>query len=180
MQSSYIETSLVGGEDGTMFSDILFKNGDGSFIVDQARDKLDPEFPIKQVTVHYGTMIDGITVTYRLTGGQTTTTVIKHGSGPAPGRDQADVVLGDGEVIAAVFGRAGPQPRYQNRSVVAQIGFFIFNKLSGETRTLGPFGKSTTGTPFHCPDVIAFGGFDLGTPDRGLSGLFFYKKTGLF
>ncbi|KAI0748916.1 hypothetical protein C8Q74DRAFT_1222831 [Fomes fomentarius] len=198
---AYIETAVVGGEEGTLFSDLYLRHGDGSFLVnDKQKATLDADRPIKSITVYYGRVIEGISVTYGLTNDHST--VIKHGNTTGTNAAQEhktiklNVILpplltcpnAEGDVIAAVFGRAGYRA-YYSRTLVSQIGFFIYNKKTGANRVEGhtdswgkPFGGTEDPSPedtlFHFGDVIAFGGFAKDADPQGLSGLTFFKKMG--
>ncbi|KAI0329341.1 hypothetical protein GY45DRAFT_1325122 [Cubamyces sp. BRFM 1775] len=173
---SFVSTSLVGGQDGTIFQDIYFRADNGSFMLN-APDKaqLDANHSIQQITVSSGWIVDGFSVTYQLANGGSTT--INHGSQFAAA---AVIKFNGNERLVGVFGRAGNQSYYK-RALVNSISFVIFDSAKCTTRTVGPFGNgnmSNEGTPFYSSDILAFGGFSRWNNSEpiGLQGLFFYKK----
>ncbi|KAI0643980.1 hypothetical protein C8Q79DRAFT_973775 [Trametes meyenii] len=173
---NFINTSLVGGRDGTAFNDIYVRGGDGKFVINDAqKGELDAAHPIQQITVSSGWIVDGFSVTYQLADG--TTAVLDHGSQfPAA----TIVKLNANEKLVGVFGRAGPQS-YYHRELINSIGFVIFDTSTTATRIVGPFGNtnhSNQGTTFYHSDVLAFGGFaQPGAAAVGLCGLFFVKDV---
>ncbi|KAI0666497.1 hypothetical protein C8Q78DRAFT_934067, partial [Trametes maxima] len=160
---NFINTSLVGGRDGTAFNDIYVRGGDGKFgplpfIETIALMILDTAHPIQQITVSSGWIVDGMAITYQLAGG--TTAVLEHGS-QFP--TAAVVKLNANERLVGVFGRAGLQSYYR-RELISSISFVIFDASTTATRIVGPFGNTNhanQGTAFYHSDVLAFGGFAL-------------------
>ncbi|KAI0746258.1 hypothetical protein C8Q80DRAFT_1271178 [Daedaleopsis nitida] len=176
----YTISSLVGGQDGTQFSDIYNRTSDGSFVLANAnKSQIDPKKPFASIEVYHGEIIDGIAPTYNLKGGGTAT--MKHGSGPAAGRNTSKVTLTGDEIVVGVFGKAGRYSGY-GRDMVVTISFAIFNKASGAVRVEGPYGdmnKSNQGTPYYTSDPMAFGGFaNDSMAALGLGGLTVYKSDG--
>ncbi|EKM52142.1 uncharacterized protein PHACADRAFT_199635 [Phanerochaete carnosa HHB-10118-sp] len=171
---AYTESNVVGGTDGTFFSDVLYLRQDGLLAVTNRHDPLHVENPIKSIAVSASWIVDGIRVTYNLAGGGTAS--IPHGSEwPNP---KAIVYFSSSESLVGVFGRAGYQDNY-GRAMVNNIGFVIFDKSTATTRVAGPYGNEGStnyGAPFYASDVIAFGGFARETGPMGLSGLIFFKR----
>ncbi|KAI0653863.1 hypothetical protein C8Q70DRAFT_1058977 [Cubamyces menziesii] len=173
---NFISTSLVGGQDGTIFQDIYFRADNGSYMLNAAdKGQLDPNHSIQQITVSSGWIVDGISITYQLVDGGSTT--IQHGTQHI---NAAVIKFNGDERLVGVYGRAGNQTYYK-RALVNNINFVIFDTAKGTTRTVGPFGNnnnSNEGTPFYSSDVLAFGGFARWNSSEpiGLQGLFFHKK----
>ncbi|KAI1792321.1 hypothetical protein LXA43DRAFT_1093845 [Ganoderma leucocontextum] len=173
---NYGVTSLIGGATpGSHFSDVFYMNHDGKFVLnDAARSILNTTHPICQIAVSSGTIVDGLSVTYQLEGGNTA--LMQHGSAFNP--PSAVVSFGTNEVLAAVYGREGYHSTYK-RDMVTDIAFVVFDTTTDESRTVGPFGKGGQGNPFWVSDVLALGSFAQNTTQYGLSGLIFYKNPTL-
>jgi len=113
----------------------------------------------------HGDVVDGITCTYSLDGGEPVTK--SHGTSTAsadPDLSISLVPLSATENIIAITGRQGQTPNFNIR--VTQITFVIYDSSNGTTRTAGPFGKGNNGTPFRSTangNFVAFGGFSVDT-----------------
>nr|BAE43874.1 lectin [Grifola frondosa] len=168
-----IQTSLIGGSTpGTAFNDAMAENWPAEMMIDL-------KHPIVEMRFRCGWIIDGFSVTYRLTNGQTRVKV--HGSAPTGSTDTTgmNVLLNDYENVVAVFGRAGRQS-YYNRNMINSMGLVIFDSAKASMRIVGPFGNgnsSNNGEPFYVTDPIAFAGYSTDGPDNlGLCGISFIKN----
>ncbi|KAM5532448.1 hypothetical protein V8D89_013864 [Ganoderma adspersum] len=173
---SYAVSSLVGGATpGSHFPDVFYMADGGRVVLnDAANSILNTTHPIHQIAVSTYWVIDGVSVTYNLEGGNTT--AMNHGSSFDP--PSAVVDFGENEVLAAVYGRAGYYSYYE-RTLVGSIAFVIFDTKTEESRTAGPYGDAdgaVQGQPFWASDVLALGSFGQDSSSLGLSGLVFFKN----
>ncbi|PIL32642.1 hypothetical protein GSI_05346 [Ganoderma sinense ZZ0214-1] len=175
---NYAVTSLIGGTTpGSYSSDIFYMDHGGQFVLnDGANNTLNSTYPIHQISVSSGWIVDGISVSYNLQGGEPETAIVSHGSVFNP--PNGVVTFGANEVLAAVYGREGYHTTYK-RDMITNIAFVVFNTNTEQYRTAGPFGNgdgSNQGQPFWTSDVLALGSFGQSTPSLGLSGLLFFRN----
>ncbi|KAM5532450.1 hypothetical protein V8D89_013866 [Ganoderma adspersum] len=156
---NYAVTSLIGGTTpGSHSPNIFYMDHSGNFVLnDGASSILNADYPIKQISVSSGVIVDGVTVTYNLEGGGTA--ILSHGSlfNPPTGV----VAFGTNEVLSAVYGREGYHSFYKR-------------DMTEQSRTAGD--GSNQGQPFWTSDVLALGSFAQETATLGLSGLLFFRN----
>ncbi|KAI8973077.1 hypothetical protein BD414DRAFT_539980 [Trametes punicea] len=174
--NAFTTSSLVGGNDGILSQDIYFLTGEDHFVLnDSKKSQLDLQHPISQINVSCGLVVDGISVTYQLSDG--TSTTMTHGSPDFP--NVHIIKLNHNERLAGVFGRAGPHSFF-HRQMVNTLSFVIHDSVKGTARIDGPHGNpdgQDEGSSFYVSDVLAFGSFaKANSPGIGLCGLFFYKQ----
>ncbi|RPD56499.1 hypothetical protein L226DRAFT_567689 [Lentinus tigrinus ALCF2SS1-7] len=185
--NSYITTPVFGGQEGELYNDILCTTkdtangtGGGFWVKDSGVTKaINIKHPLATIVVNADSVaIRGMTVTYRLADGYGNVTF---GRG-IDALQRRPVHLNAREVLLAVFGRAGPTSRFDPRQVIHNIGFVVFDIVTGQIQTYGPFGNTAStsfGEPFHVTNVVGFGGFHDQTSEIGLSGLFFIKDMNM-
>ncbi|KAF7339126.1 hypothetical protein MVEN_01989300 [Mycena venus] len=154
-----ISTSqLFGSNAGDAFNDLTTFVGNGTVTTDNVPS-------IKAITFRYGSVIDGLGVTYVQGTGQDLTT-ISHGTSltnTEAGLMNSTVTLGTNETITAVSGQTGNHSPYGVR--VLQLSLTISNSFTGASRMAGPFG-SATGAAFTVAGngtLVALGGSAVNT-----------------
>ncbi|KAI0332697.1 hypothetical protein GY45DRAFT_437237 [Cubamyces sp. BRFM 1775] len=174
---SFITTALI----GTIVVTDTHKEGN-----------LDIKHPIKKIVVYRRNVVDGLSITYQLTGGKELTTT--HGYNPSTPASAHTVTLSDTERLVGVFGINGYHGSYK-RIVFLRVVFVIFDAVTASTRIVDPFSSGHGGsavpeaeanknavetTEFYVSDVVAFGGFHTPGTEQGtgIDGLFFYKNIG--
>ncbi|KAJ6470855.1 hypothetical protein C8R45DRAFT_1165454 [Mycena sanguinolenta] len=175
------ETSpLYGANTGNPFNDLVAVAGNGTLTTDNAPS-------IEAITLRYGSVVDGLAVTYGR-GARSSSMTISHGTSvTAIGPANTTVTLNANETIIGVSGQSGTLSPYGNR--VLQISFKILDSSTGATRFQGPFGLGT-GTAFNVTDgpLLALSGFAVNTDSDlatsggklgGLYGLSFITSKGL-
>ncbi|KAJ6452478.1 hypothetical protein C8R45DRAFT_1040751 [Mycena sanguinolenta] len=173
-------SQLYGASTGNAFNDLVTVAGSGSITTDNAPS-------IQSITLGYGSVIDGLSVTYGPDEGQSSTTIL-HGTSPIfSGVTNTTVTLNANENIIGVSGQSGVHSPYGER--ILQLSFTILDSSTGAKRVQGPFGTAT-GTAFNVTDgpLLALSGFavntntslaDLHGAAGGLYGLSFITSTGL-
>ncbi|KAI0748909.1 hypothetical protein C8Q74DRAFT_1452905 [Fomes fomentarius] len=173
--SAYVVSSLVGGDDGDKFSDILYMKDDGNFILNnKAKDTLDVDHPINEIHLRIGPNLTYIAIEYQLANGSTTKLV--HGTKLES--DDVTIVRRNHSLkyMAVLVLR-----RMWKVHVSSRLHFPTKDKVTEITREHGPFGSnSTEGTnEFSSSEsggFLAFGGFVTKGHNSALSGLFFLNK----
>ncbi|KAJ6560585.1 hypothetical protein DFH09DRAFT_1316604 [Mycena vulgaris] len=151
-------SQLFGAHLGDAFNDLTTLVGNATVTTDDVPS-------IKAITFRYGSVIDGLGVTYAQGTGQDLTT-ISHGTSLTAvesGLMNSTLTLGTNETITAVSGQTGVHSPYGVR--VLQLSFTISNSFTGASTVAGPFG-SATGTAFTVAGsgtLIALGGSAVNT-----------------
>ncbi|KAJ7200565.1 hypothetical protein GGX14DRAFT_699622 [Mycena pura] len=150
---------LFGSDDGDAFDDLTTLVGNGPVTTDNAPS-------IQAFTLRFGSVIDGLAVTYAQGTGPDLTT-ISHGTSltaAQSGLMNRTVAVGTNETFTAVSGQTGFHTTFGVR--VLQLSFTISNSFTGASRVVGPFGTST-GTAFTVTGgngtLIAVGGSAVDT-----------------
>ncbi|QRV90520.1 hypothetical protein RhiJN_18538 [Ceratobasidium sp. AG-Ba] len=94
---------------------------------------LDPKHPIESVSVSWGNVIDGISITYRRK--DNTTFKKEHGSQTGPGRKIDTITL---EQVSGVQGESLDHSDWGCQ--VTRLSFTIFDSTTGLTRSVGMLG----------------------------------------
>ncbi|KAF8135340.1 hypothetical protein K438DRAFT_2031250 [Mycena galopus ATCC 62051] len=173
-------SQLYGASTGNAFNDLVTVGGNGSFTTDNAPS-------IQAITLRYGSVVDGLAVTYSQGAGQSPITISHGTSLIATGPTNTTVALSATESIISVSGQSGVHSPYGVR--ILQLSFLILDSSTGTTRVQGPFGTAT-GTAFNVTDgpLLALSGFAINTDTAlsnlngapgGLYGLSFITSTGL-
>ncbi|KAG8771088.1 hypothetical protein FRC12_003866 [Ceratobasidium sp. 428] len=141
---------------------------------------IDPKHPIQSIVVSYGSVIDGISVTYNQIDGKTVTR--DHGSKEGPGRSQLEIKLEPSENIIEVSGVQGhvlgsPQWGCQ----VNRLNFTMYDSQTGLLRHSGLLGTGKELDQETRQDILVRGtlaGFkgiaDNQAPQVGLNTVEFY------
>ncbi|KAJ7718377.1 hypothetical protein B0H14DRAFT_3901121 [Mycena olivaceomarginata] len=173
---------LFGSDAGDAFNDLTTLVGNGAVTTDNVPS-------IEAITLRYGSVIDGLAVTYAQGTSQDLTT-ISHGTSltaTQSGLMNRTVTVGTNETLTAVSGQTGFHTSFGVR--VLQLSFTISNSFTGASRVVGPFGTST-GTAFTVGGngtLIALGGSAVNTNSTlnqlngargGLYGLSFISTNG--
>jgi hypothetical protein len=120
----------------------LYAGSDGRGMpFNDAIESLDLNWPIREVTISAGWVVDGFRVVYGVQGGGTVTRT--HGSfdTEVASTNWHTFYVLEGETICSVRGFTGETfPIYGYGDCIQQIGFEIRNKLTGGVRSVGPFG----------------------------------------
>ncbi|KAJ7731364.1 hypothetical protein B0H16DRAFT_1696706 [Mycena metata] len=133
-------SQLFGSDAGDAFNDLTTLVGNGTVTTDNVPS-------VKAFTLRYGSVIDGLAVTYAQGTSQDLTT-ISHGTSLTAvqsGLMNRTVTAGTNETFTGVSGQTGFHTTYGVR--VLQLSFTISNSFTGASRVVGPFGTST-GTAF--------------------------------
>ncbi|KAJ6618517.1 hypothetical protein B0H10DRAFT_2217647 [Mycena sp. CBHHK59/15] len=146
---------LFGADTGDAFNDLTTLVVNGTVTTDDVPS-------IQAITFRYGSVIDGLAVTYAQGTGQDLTT-ISHGTSLTAvdsGLKNSTVTLGTNETITAVSGQTGFHTSFGVR--VLQLSLTISNSFTGASR---PFGTaaSTAFTVAGNGTVIALGGSAVNT-----------------
>ncbi|KAJ7114269.1 hypothetical protein C8R44DRAFT_855608 [Mycena epipterygia] len=151
-------SQLFGADTGDAFNDLTTLVGNGTVTTDNVPS-------IKAITFRFGSVIDGLAVTYAQGAGQDLTT-ISHGTSLTAvdsGLKNSTVTLGTNETVTAVSGQTGFHPSFGVR--VLQLSLTISNSFTGASRVAGPFGTASS-TAFSVAGngtVIALGGSAVNT-----------------
>ncbi|KAJ7873492.1 hypothetical protein B0H14DRAFT_3438265 [Mycena olivaceomarginata] len=171
-----VQTSNFGGAQGTVFNDnqaaTNFPNTDPGLVID-------PMYPMKQIELMAGWVVDGITTTYRLSDGSVK--VIPRGTPlTKTSPNYKSIVLSANEIVSQICGFAGSYP-YYNQSLCIQVQFVIMDTSTGAIRVVGPFGGGNglaSGTLFSVSNPMALAGFETaGGAQTGISGLSIVKNN---
>ncbi|KAF7351949.1 hypothetical protein MVEN_01156900 [Mycena venus] len=158
-------SQLFGSNVGDAFNDLTTFVGNSTVTTENVPT-------IKAITFRFGSVIDGLAVTYAQGPDQGITT-IQHGTSLTTvdsGLMNSTLTLGTNETITAVSGQTGNHSPFGIR--VLQLTFTIVNSFTAASRVAGPFG-SATGTAFTVAgsgSLIALGGSAVNT-DRSLNQL---------
>ncbi|KAJ6452428.1 hypothetical protein C8R45DRAFT_1040618 [Mycena sanguinolenta] len=173
-------SQLYGASTGNAFNDLVTVAGSGSITTDNAPS-------IQSITLGYGSVIDGLSVTYGPDEGQSSTSIL-HGTSPSlSGVTSRTITLNANQSIIGISGQSGVHTTYGER--IFQLTFTILDSSTGTKKVQGPFGTAT-GTAFNVTDgpLIALSGFAINTNTSlanlhgapgGLYGLSFITSTGL-
>ncbi|KAJ7775845.1 hypothetical protein B0H14DRAFT_333748 [Mycena olivaceomarginata] len=151
-------SQLFGSNAGDAFNDLNAFVGNATVTTDNVPS-------IHAITFRFGSVIDGLAVTYAPGPNQDLNT-IQHGTSLTTvdsGLMNSTLTLGTNETITAVSGQTGNHSPFGIR--VLQLTFTISNSFTGASRVAGPFG-SATGTAFTVAgngSVIALGGSAVNT-----------------
>ncbi|THG98107.1 hypothetical protein EW026_g4019 [Hermanssonia centrifuga] len=143
---AFLQTSLVGGKDGTRFDDVF------TFVIP---------------------MVDGIQITYQLANGGTTT--LNHGGQSSSAQiiklsDDESLVGVFGRAGPQTYYK---RDMINN---IGFVFFNDKTDTVRTVGPFGNSNNSNEGTSFYSSNVFAFGGFAVSENALGLSGLFFYRS----
>ncbi|QRW04683.1 hypothetical protein RhiLY_03682 [Ceratobasidium sp. AG-Ba] len=126
--------------------------------------RLDTKHPIESLSVSWGNVIDGISITYRLKNNETLKK--EHGSQTGPGRKIDTITLEPTENIIEVSGVQGESLEHSDWGCqVTRLSFTIFDYATGLTRSVGMLGAGKQLDQESRQDILVRG------PLAGLKGI---------